>query len=351
MIKQHNATTYEILISLYDGKAVGSVVAYGGRTNEPKILETHEKTYDATRHSDKEYLSYIYKTFYKEVRSLFSVHYNHIEAIRVYLFVSSVSHLPRQANIEKKVPFTVSEELLSTLFQNEKSLAKEHPTFASYSYVPLPTVCLGIVCDAKRTYLFPQKSFSCSMDIYTAYIPAWYKVLLEHTFGEYVNKPIAPLHIESGFVPLIKALIALFPDQSEFSLLIPGVFDVEYVSFSKHLLDTHARIAHTLPEIIMKHEKVYTRMVSPREHKVYTEKIRELLVACFTHDAPSTFLRPLFIIGDTPFSSITKTLLGGTQTGYLPITVAEQVGHIAVSDKDRKDVSSIITSMILLSRS
>lgn len=351
MQKQNNTKKYEIIISLYDDKAVGSVVLCGNAAIEPRILETHEKSYDSTRVDDQEYLAYAYKTFYKELKALYSAHYNHIEVVRVYLFVSSVSHLPRQANLEKKAAFTVSEELLSKLFNNEKTLAEQHPTFAEYSYVPLPTVCLGIVCDAKRTYTFPQKTFSCAMDIYTAYIPLWYKALLERVFGEQTNKQITPLHIESGFVPLVKALIALFPDQSEFSLLIPHRADLEYVTFSNHLLDTHIRVPHTLPNIVTKHEKVYTRMVSPREYRVHSEYIADALSVLARYDAPSRYLRPLFLIGDTPFSAIVKNILGGEQAHYLPITIADQVGHIVGSDRERKEISSIITSMILLSRS
>lgn len=350
-MRKNDTKKYEIIVSLYDGKAVGSVVVYGNAATEPRIIETYEKTYDATRNDDQDYLAYVYKTFYKELRALFSVHYNHIEAVRVYLFISFVSHLPRQANLEKKAAFTVSEELLSKLFNNEKTFAEQHPTFAQYSYVPLPTVCLGIVCDTKRTYVFPQKTLSCAMDIYTAYIPLWYKSLLERVFGEQTNTAVSPLHIESGFVPLVKALITLFPDQPEFSLLIPHRSDLEYVTFSKHLLDTHIRVPHTLPEIVTKHEKIYTRMVSPREYRIHSERIADALSVLATYDAPSPYLRPLFIIGDTPFSAITKNVLSGEQAHYLPITIADQVGHIAVSDRERKEISSIITSMILVSRS
>ncbi len=350
MTQQKQTKKYELLISLYDGKAIASVVKYGNTSSEPRIVETHEKIYDSNRQTDQDYISYVYKTFYKEVTSLFSVHYNHIETTRIYLFVSFVSHLPRQANLEKKVPFTVSEELLGKLFQSETTFAQEHPTFAQYAYIPLETTCLGIVCDTKRTYLFPHKTFSCSMDIYTGYIPAWYKAILEYSFGQQTNKARASLHIESGFVPLVKALVTLFPDQPEFSLLIPGVSDVEYVSFSNHLLDTHVRVPHTLPEIAIKHEKIYTRLVTPREHRSNIEKVSAMLSTLATHDATSVFLRPLFIIGDTPFSAIAKSVLTNEQNHYLPITIADQVGHIALSDRERKEISSIITSMILLSR-
>jgi hypothetical protein len=156
--------------------------------------------------------------------------------------------------------------------------------------------------------------------------------------------------IESGFVPLVKALVALFPDQPEFSLLIPGLSDVEYVSFSNHLLNTHVRVPHTLPEIALKYEKVYTRLVTSREHQTNIEKISALLSTLSVYDTNSPFLRPLFIIGDTPFSAIAKSVLTDEQNHYLPITIADQVGHIALSDRERKEISSIITSMILISR-